>query len=466
MAAASNALEALFRPITPHQFVHEYWGKKTLFVPGTEAKIHDMLGGMIGWDDYFEVADQLAGWRHQGKGERADSLICSPAALAHRDRVGGFLPLVLVEADCARDYLNAGIPVTIPYVHWFHRAIREFMIKLTSEVTGLKNAVAVFATNPYGGHGVSNHFDSTTTLHIQLLGRKRWKVSMEPELAWPPASGVETTRGCTEYMGPMHQRVERRIDPSELTEIEVKPGDVLFMPAGTWHQAEPLEEDTLGLELLFGRLSATDVLLHVLHMYMQVEEGCRADPPLILADEAPPWSMPEEARRFFSARIEELQRTVARLSADDMTLHRVWKGHANGHIPRLDQLARQPIRMTGTETRTERGLTRHKPIEVTPDTELEVSERGPVKAACQGGDDCDRIYLFQQDSFLELEGVEATKFAQRMVESQKSAFRAADATSWGGPKPLDWEPIKRSIETLVEHGFLTVKPNGADRAAT
>jgi ribosomal protein L16 Arg81 hydroxylase len=278
---------------------------------------------------------------------------------------------------------------------------------------------------------------------------------MTPEFLWPLRPGVETIGGRTDYLDLQGQRVGRALDASQLETIEVKPGDLIFLPAGTWHQAHPIDEDTLGLELVFTRLTTTDVLLGVLQDHLNTTE-CRYDPPLLLADETAPWSLPEEARQFFAARIEQLKAFVRNLEADDVNLQRVWKQKANGLIPHPDTRMRQPIRVTGTETGTEHTTRSAKRADVTPDTWLALSERGPIKAVFAADADGDRTYLYQQEAALCFEGTRAAHFAREIVRRQKQPLRAAEALSWESSPPFSWDVIKPVLQRLVDSGFLAV----------
>ncbi len=453
MTTQPNVLNVLLHPVSADCFLNEYWGQKTLFLEGDESKITDLLGQPITWADYHKVAQDIAESRHHEQPIRAASLLCSRGAMEYRDRVGGFLPLVRVEANLAPEYLASGIPVTLPNIHWFHEGVARFMQGLTCELGGLRNLEGVFATNPAGGSGVASHFDSFPTMHLQLVGRKRWTVSKRPEYPWPLRPGVMKCNDMTEYIDQNGQLVVRELDAEERVSYDVSPGDIIFLPAGTWHEAHPFDEDTLGLELLFNRLTMKDLLSEVVQERLARLEIGRRDVPLYLRDQNSVEEIPDEVSHHFTQGLHALQDVVKDLENNHRDLHQLWKSLANGFIGKPDIRNPKPLRLTGTETGTEKLRTESDAFtELGPETKLCVSRRGPLSVISFQENEKDRLLLFQQEHRVSIDA-QMSKLGTFLVRAKTSKFRADEACK---NMNLEWELLRSTLRDLLRKGFLEV----------
>jgi lysine-specific demethylase/histidyl-hydroxylase NO66 len=91
-------------------------------------------------------------------------------------------------------------------------------------------AVAVYLTPP-SVRGVQPHFDTQENLVLQVEGSKRW-------LVYPPARDLPPVEGS--YMP-----VPRESLPAPILEVEVHPGDVLYIPRGFTHEASAGDRPSL-----------------------------------------------------------------------------------------------------------------------------------------------------------------------------------------------------------------------------
>jgi hypothetical protein len=441
MARSTGTLAKLFDPVSPQAFVDEYWGRKTLFVPGDAAKIETLFGRPLGWDDYHEVARRLSQWSHKRLTLYAAALICGPGPLEHRDRTGGFLPIVGVDPVQAPRLLAAGIPVTLPKAHWYCGPIAQLVRGVASDIVGLRELDCLLTTNVKGA-GVASHFDAFPSFHIQLAGRKRWQVAPSPEQAWPKLPGVIDSEGRKEYIDSTGRRVGEPLDRSQLVEYQVKPGDVLYLPAGTWHEAHVEGEPVLALELLFNRFPIGEVALQVLARRLE-RTPLRRDAPIFLADREPVWSMPKAAEEELQAVIDELRSQLEQLEATDFELHRAWKRGANGFSMEPDAVL-PVIRPTGTERPDTVWL---DGVALTPDSLLRVSDRGPLTAA-RGASDGEALVLSQQNMECPIEP-ELVAFGLRLVASAGEPFRAGDTTGWSEAGELSWDALHPTLARLL-----------------
>lgn len=119
------------------------------------------------------------------------------------------------------------------------------------------------------GHFTRAHVDDPPGLNVQLSGRKRWCVSEGRALAEPRTEEMA-------YVGHPEAGVEdgaRHLDAS----LVMGPGDGLFIPAGTWHQVEALD-DSVSLLVSFDcrRERWVDVIVAALQAALVSCDAARA----------------------------------------------------------------------------------------------------------------------------------------------------------------------------------------------
>jgi len=105
-----------------------------------------------------------------------------------------------------------------------------------------------------GPRGTSTklHHDGTNNLFTQVLGSKRVRLA-PPEL-------LELAAGANGYYARMNAAELEALRPGSVSEIELGPGDGLFIPIGWWHEVESLSP-SLSLALVgFPRPNVYDFL--------------------------------------------------------------------------------------------------------------------------------------------------------------------------------------------------------------
>ncbi|KAG8466389.1 hypothetical protein KFE25_002145 [Diacronema lutheri] len=124
---------------------------------------------------------------------------------------------------------------------------------LLQEHFGFATGCAAYLTPAGGSQGFPPHFDDVEVFVLQLEGAKRWRLYTRPNDAAAPGACV-TTEFAPDALG----------EPT--AELELRPGDVLYLPRGVVHQAVSLD-DSHSLHLTvstYQRHRWRDVLAHVL----------------------------------------------------------------------------------------------------------------------------------------------------------------------------------------------------------
>jgi hypothetical protein len=107
-----------------------------------------------------------------------------------------------------------------------------------SHVPAALSGFPVDRVNAYispSGKGATLHFDSRTSLIVQLVGSKLWELSPERAVASPGINCVAPPGvKWVQYSG-------RAVEvPSTLVPYQLRPGDWLIVPKGTWHRTKTI----------------------------------------------------------------------------------------------------------------------------------------------------------------------------------------------------------------------------------
>jgi ribosomal protein L16 Arg81 hydroxylase len=277
------------------------------------------------------------------------------------------------------------------------------------------------------GLGFRTHFDCQPSFILQIEGTKRWRFSARPALAWPPLNVADAGRAAELTDRYPFLNVAYPLDERGFVEQLLSPGDVLFLPAGSWHQTE---SSGLSLSLTMTCIPTTtaDIVEDTLWQSLSRRESWRSNVPPVLPRELRPGRLPAPVKRFFDARLAELRRQVRDLRAED--LYASW------------------LRRTAIfESPLGRSLEPTAPA-LTPRDMLTVAREVPLRFVINA--DTATITLYHLDQRIDLAGA-----ARPLVEAlgRTSRFPAARACAWLG-KGWTWDDVAPLLGELVRVGIL------------
>lgn len=177
------------------------------------------------------------------------------------------------------------------------------------------------------GGGVTCHFDSEEVFSIQLAGEKRWRIG-KSQIEYPWA--VQFNPGdplLDEELYTIAAQGFPQPDTGSMEEVEMKPGSVLFLPRGTWHQTEAGDE-SLSLSIMVRTPPAAETMIDALRLRMLQDPRWRR--PLFGA-----WGNQEqnrEAQERWRELLGEVSAVAEGLSMDNALLSPL------GEVERLERL--------------------------------------------------------------------------------------------------------------------------------
>ncbi|MDY0747675.1 cupin domain-containing protein [Paucibacter sp. R3-3] len=165
------------------------------------------------------------------------------------------------------------------YLHdltpWFAE-LPALLLQMEQQLLLPKGSARITAFASPQGDGLPAHFDGEDVISIQLQGRKRFRVA--PVAGLPAPLGPQFGPGMlpADELYPQCPEGFPNDIPADAEVITMRPGSILFLPRGIWHQTLALE-DSLSLSLVLRTPTLADALLRELR-------------PLLLAD--PAWRRP------------------------------------------------------------------------------------------------------------------------------------------------------------------------------
>ena len=283
-------------------------------------------------------------------------------------------------------------------------------------------------------HGFGTHFDCHPSFILQLQGSKRWRYSAQPALAWPPAnlSNAGIVPEMMERYGWIEAfRFPDASDEDGFLEQVLEPGDVLFLPAGTWHRAEAIGF-SVALTMTCIPMTAADFFDDLIRGQLSRSVAWRQNVPAVPAEETLPDRFSPTVARFFAQRLAELKRHVQSLTASDLY------GSWTHYVHSFDT----PFEMEG----------KGRAIDFDEADRMSLSPEFPFRYVVSPQNLAVSLYYLDKRIDLDYQ-------ALPIVEgiAAHSSFTGRQVMGWLGAGS-DWEDAKPVLQELVEAGLLRISP--------
>ena len=283
-----HSLDELLHPITPDRFMADYYGRKPLHIPAEAGATKQAL---LRWPEFNSLLSQSAAWtpatlKLVANGQpMAPELYCEPAD-GQAGRVRRPSP-AKVEV-----FLSTGASLIAGDVHTLTPALRE-----TSAMLGRAFAAKIGA-NAYcsfgGVRAFATHFDLHDVFAVQVEGEKVWR--LYDSRADDPVDFPVPDDQVLDWFARTRGR--------PLIDIHMRPGDVLYLPRGWYHDA--LAEPGASLHVTY---SITPLYGRIL--FSLLENAAMQDPAFRA------WLVPaaQDDGRPLQAQLADLGQKLATLTA-------------------------------------------------------------------------------------------------------------------------------------------------------
>jgi len=182
------------------------------------------------------------------------------------------------------------------------------------------------------GYGL--HFDTHPVWILQVAGSKHWTVSYEPGVKNPPFN-VIFPPGRDRIKLPWITLDRPDVgDRAQFMDVQLNPGDVLYMPAGAWHAARA-DGSSLALTVAMGRIGTLDLLNFIIGQTVsqRLREVTARLPPLPKADVSAAASARADLKLRAGADLARLKMLVERIDVDDlMKVYDIYAEHPEAFV--------------------------------------------------------------------------------------------------------------------------------------
>lgn len=226
-------LNQLLAPIEPERFLADYHDRKPLHIP---ADGDDRKRDILRWEAFNGLLNQTSIWTAQSLKLVSDAQAIAPETYCRVENTQSG-PMMRPDPAKVALHLAAGASVVAGDVQNLTPALADLAQDL-----GRSFAAAVGA-NVYcsfqGVRAFGSHYDLHHVFAVQTEGEKLWRLysnRADRPVDFPPDT-PETRRWLEQSRGPVS------------AEIVMKPGDVLYLPRGWYHDA--LAHDGASLHVTF-----------------------------------------------------------------------------------------------------------------------------------------------------------------------------------------------------------------------
>ena len=195
-------LERLLGSVDEATFFRDYWARRALLLQEGDPARFDGLFGLDDVEAYLFIARP-----HSGDVQLVRQGQWPPLAMAK-----GLLSEQFYDAQAAYNGLTAGYTIVLNAIHLRWPAARRLVADLEDRLAAVVQT-NVYVTGP-NAQGFARHTDDHAVFVLQTHGAKRWQVYDKP------AEGAPADQ-----------------DPVLLHDVELRRGDMLYMPRGFPHAA-------------------------------------------------------------------------------------------------------------------------------------------------------------------------------------------------------------------------------------
>jgi len=236
MSEPVTTFRQLMAPITPEQFFEEYYDKKALYIPGNAEKVAEICS----WDHINDLLQMVSNWSDKNLKIVIDTKTVQPASFceraADRNRLGSLRPKPYVVSQL----FEQGATVVLDLIENMNPGILS-VTEAIQMATGFRVSCNAYCSRQQR-KAFDSHFDSMDVFALHIEGTKTWRIYKGRFENPLEQGGYDNPSYSPEYL--------EKAKGELLMEIEMKPGDMLYLPKGVYHDA--LASTEACLHLSFG----------------------------------------------------------------------------------------------------------------------------------------------------------------------------------------------------------------------
>ncbi len=311
-----DAMTRLLAPLGLEEFIDRYWANRALHVPGTPAKFRDLFDEQRFW---VAVAPR--------PGTPEDpAFLCNAVLPARDDQPLTRMSTEPVQPERIDEVLARGTTICVNKISAHDERLHAVAASAGREL-GWTGSVWFNSYLSPDASGADLHWDTQVTTTLQISGRKRWRYAARPSLAWPERPAYMAPDGTVTYYGREVEAEEIRAtpgNPAVFHEVVLEPGDLLCLPAGTWHSAKGVGP-SLALNLAFSRPRTADLVGAVVQSLLGLDMEWRSSlrPVPRGGDSGTP--VPADVVSTLAKQLAEAGRALDSVTPEDRVITDAWR---------------------------------------------------------------------------------------------------------------------------------------------
>ncbi len=224
-----TSFAGLLDPVAPETFLAEYYGRKPLHIPGAA----DKFSAILSWDGFTELLDMSGIWTAASLKMKLDRRDVPPplycARTVDRDQRNTWQPIPAKVTEFAR----RGASLVCNEIETLTPGLRAVLGVLEQTFNGRANCNLYCSWKDR--QAFDSHYDKHEVFALFLEGEKHWRL-YEGRIDNPIHHAMFANQ-TQEYLDSRKGRV--------VQEITTRPGDLLYIPRGQFHDALATGEASL-----------------------------------------------------------------------------------------------------------------------------------------------------------------------------------------------------------------------------
>ncbi len=226
----------LFKKISRREFIETYHDRRAYYEAGAIGNVRDFFS----WAHLNDLFNRPKLWNGEVMELAINGQVLPPPQYSNpgMGRLGE--RVLRPDREKVNHFLRQGATLVLDYLEGIHPEIQSITTCI-ERLTGTSASCNAYCSWQ-SVQGYASHFDTMCVFAIQIEGEKTWNIydgRVNEPMAIPGARPADFSRE-------QHDRQKGRV----AREIVMRPGDVLYLPRGLYHDA--LATDAASLHLSFG----------------------------------------------------------------------------------------------------------------------------------------------------------------------------------------------------------------------
>jgi ribosomal protein L16 Arg81 hydroxylase len=291
----------LLAPMTVSEFQEKYWSRGAVLLPPRPSRFEGLA---------FDL-DLLVERMRQASPDLAAKAQFFDKHGQHRE--------MRIQASQIKGCFAAGMTICIGNTE-------KFLPDLDAQAQACRDSInfgGEFGFSCYwspDNAGFGTHYDDRPVFICQLQGSKRWWYSSTPAITAPQGNWLYRAKDLP-LMRAHGFEISEPIE-AEFEQATLLPGDMLYLPAGTWHKTSAVGE-SLALTIRMRENNPALIMRDVLRQLFKSESDWRQPLPLFERTGVSANEPDEQTMAVFRAQLESVKTFVAGLTVDDFAA--AWK---------------------------------------------------------------------------------------------------------------------------------------------